>query len=65
MPLALAQPYPNKRIELMVGGPAGGGLDQLSRAFEQALRVAKTIEQPLVIVNTGCGAGNAAKADVH
>jgi len=65
VPLALAQPYPNKRIELIVGGPAGGGLDQLSRAFEQALREAKTIEQPLVIVNMGGGAGNAAKAYVH
>ena len=64
-PLAMAQAYPHKSVQLIVGGPAGGGLDQLSRAFEQALRESKTIEQPLVIVNMGGGAGNAAKAYVH
>jgi putative tricarboxylic transport membrane protein len=65
VPAAMAQQYPNKPLQLIVGGPAGGGLDQLSRAFEQALREAKTVEQPLVIVNMGGGAGNAAKAFVH
>lgn len=64
-PAVLAQAYPNKPLQLIVGGPAGGGLDQLSRAFEQALRESKTIEQPLIIVNMGAGAGNAAKAFVH
>jgi putative tricarboxylic transport membrane protein len=55
-------PYPNKRIELVVAGGAGGGLDLVGRAFEQALRETRTVEQPLVILNMGAGAGNAAKA---
>ena len=65
VPLAVAQPYPVKPLQLVVGGPAGGGLDQLSRAFEQALRESKSIEQPLVIVNMGAGAGNQAKIFVN
>src|SRR3954453_8117945 len=53
--------YPSKRIELVVAGGAGGGLDLVGRAFEQALRDTRTIDQPLVILNMGAGGGNAAK----
>ena len=65
LPVAMAQNYPARPLQMIVGGPAGGGLDQLSRAFEQALRQSKLIGQPLIIVNMGGGAGNAAKAFVH
>ena len=57
-------PYPGKRIEMVVAGGAGGGLDLVGRAFEQALRETKLLEQPVVILNMGAGAGNAAKAYV-
>src|SRR5438128_2694403 len=61
--LAHAQPaaYPAKRIELVVAGGAGGGLDLVGRAFEQALRDTHAIREPLVILNMGAGGGNAAK----
>jgi putative tricarboxylic transport membrane protein len=63
---AAAQPgrYPSKRIDFIVAGGAGGGLDLVGRAFEQALRETRTVEQPIVIVNMGAGAGNAAKTQI-
>ena len=56
-----AEPYPAKRIELVVAGGAGGGLDLVGRALEQALRETKTIDKPMVILNMGAGGGNTAK----
>lgn len=58
-------PFPSKRIEFVVAGGSGGGLDLVGRAFEQALRETKTIEQPIVIVNMGAGGGNAAKTYIQ
>lgn len=57
--------YPGKRIELIVAGGAGGGLDLVGRAFEQAARETRLVEQPIVVVNMGAGAGNAAKTHVY
>jgi putative tricarboxylic transport membrane protein len=59
-----AQTYPAKRIELVVAGGAGGGLDLVGRELEQALRGSKVVEQPIVIMNIGAGGGNAAKTYV-
>jgi putative tricarboxylic transport membrane protein len=58
-------PYPAKRIDLIVAAGAGGGLDLVGRALEQALRETRAVDQPLVIVNMGGGAGNTAKSYVH
>jgi putative tricarboxylic transport membrane protein len=67
-----AQTYPSKRIEFVVAGGAGGGLDLVGRELEQAMRESKVTEQPIVIVNMGAGGGNAAttyvqrhKGDAH
>src|SRR3954469_24447796 len=60
-----AQTYPSKRIEFVVAGGAGGGLDLVGRELEQAMRERKVTEQPIVIVNMGAGGGNAAKTYVQ
>lgn len=54
-----------KRIDFVVAGGAGGGLDLVGRAFEQALRDTRAFEQPIVILNMGAGGGNAAKTHVQ
>jgi putative tricarboxylic transport membrane protein len=71
-PPVLAQAYPSKRIEFVVAGGAGGGLDLVGRELEQAMRETKVTDQPIVIVNMGAGGGNAAttyvqrhKGDAH
>jgi putative tricarboxylic transport membrane protein len=56
---------PGKRIDFVVAGGAGGGLDLVGRAFEQALHETRAFEQPLVILNMGAGGGNTAKAHVQ
>jgi putative tricarboxylic transport membrane protein len=60
-----ADSYPSKRVELVVAGGAGGGLDLVGRALEQALRDTKTVAQPIVIVNMAGGAGNTAKTYIQ
>lgn len=56
---------PGKRIDFVVAGGAGGGLDLVGRAFEQALRDTGAFKQPIVILNNGGGGGNAATAYVQ
>ncbi|WP_119154096.1 tripartite tricarboxylate transporter substrate binding protein [Caldimonas tepidiphila] len=53
-PLAAAQDYPARTIELVVPYPAGGGTDAVARAFAESLK--KHLPQPVVISNkTGAG----------
>ena len=53
--LASAQGYPNKPVKLLVGFPAGGGLDVLARIVGQ--RVSEQWGQPIIIENKP-GAGS-------
>ena len=53
--LASAQGYPNKPVKLLVGFPAGGGLDVLARIVSQ--RVSEQWGQPIIIENKP-GAGS-------
>jgi putative tricarboxylic transport membrane protein len=62
---ANAASYPDKPIEMVVAGSAGGGLDLLGRALDGALHEAKLLNQPIVIKNMGGAGGNVAKAYVH
>ena len=56
-----AQPYPNKPVKLLVGFPAGGGLDVLARIVGQ--RVSEQWGQP-VIVDNRPGAGSNIAGDI-
>jgi putative tricarboxylic transport membrane protein len=65
-PLALqAAAYPDKPIEMVAAGAAGGGLDLTARALETALRETKLFPQTFVIKNVGGAGGNVARAQVH
>ena len=57
---ALAQPYPNKPIRLVIPWPAGGPTDVIGRVFAEPL--AKVLGQPIVVDNRG-GASGAIGAD--
>jgi putative tricarboxylic transport membrane protein len=57
--------YPQKPIEMVVAGNAGGGLDLLGRAMDSALHEAKLLNQPFAIKNMGGAGGNLAKAYTH
>jgi len=57
--------YPERRIEVVAAGAAGGGLDAASRALDLALHEAKLLDQPMVITNMQGAAGDAAKNYVH
>ena len=59
--LASAQNYPNKPVKLLVGFPAGGGLDVLARIVGQ--RVSEQWGQPIIIENKP-GAGSNIAGDV-
>lgn len=49
-PLALAQAdYPSKRIEVLVGFPAGGGTDLLARVLSEEAR--KNLGREIIVVN--------------
>jgi putative tricarboxylic transport membrane protein len=65
--VASAQPVlvPGKRIDFVVAGGAGGGLDLVGRAFEQAVRDTRTFDQPIVVLNMGQGGGNTATSYVQ
>ncbi len=53
-PLAIAQPYPSRPIEIVVPVAAGGGTDTLARTL--GARVQEALKQPLLVVNrTGAG----------
>ena len=56
--LAVAQPYPNRQVRLVVPAPPGGGTDALGRALAQKLT--EGFGQPVVVDNRGGAAGNIA-----
>ena len=55
-----AQPYPSKPVRLLVGYPAGGGMDAIGRIFAQ--KAAEDLGQPMVVENRP-GASGAVAAD--
>ena len=57
---AIAQPYPNRPIRLIVADAPGGAPDQLARLLAQ--RISETIGQQVVVENRA-GAGGALGAD--
>lgn len=57
--------YPEKSIEMVVAGSAGGGLDSTGRALDAALRDAKLFSESFVIKNVGGAGGNVARTQVH
>lgn len=59
--VASAQPYPNRPVKLLVGFPAGGGLDVLARIVGQ--RVSEQWGQPIIIDNRP-GAGSNIAGDL-
>jgi len=60
-----AAAYPEKTVEIVAAGNAGGGLDLTARALETALREAKLFPETFVIKNVGGAGGNVARAQVH
>lgn len=62
---AHAAAYPDKTIEMVVAGSAGGGLDLLGRALDNALHETKLMQQPFVIKNMGGAGGNVAKSYIN
>ncbi|MGE3844681.1 MAG: Bug family tripartite tricarboxylate transporter substrate binding protein [Vicinamibacterales bacterium] len=57
---ALGGDYPQRPIRILVGYPAGGGIDTITRLFAE--RFSATIKQPVVIENRG-GAGGMVAAE--
>ena len=57
--------YPDKPIEMVVAGSAGGGLDLLGRALDASLHQTKLLDQTFVIKNMGGAGGNLAKSYIH
>ena len=56
-----AQPYPNRPVKLLVGFPAGGGLDVLARIVGQ--RISEQWGQPIIVDNRP-GAGSNIAGDL-
>jgi len=63
--LVRAAAYPEKSVEMVVAGSAGGGLDLVGRALEATLREAKLFGQPFAIKNMGGAGGNLAKTYIN
>lgn len=61
----MAAGYPDKTVEMVVAGGAGGGLDLTGRAMETALREAKLFPQTFTIKNVGGAGGNLARTQVN
>src|SRR5438046_4065865 len=55
-----AQTYPSKPIRLLVGYPAGGGMDGIARVFAQ--KISEDLGQQMVVENRA-GASGAIAAD--
>ena len=53
---ALAQPYPNRSIRIIVPFPPGGGADTLARPLAERLRV--RLAQPVILENRSGAASN-------
>ena len=62
---AQAAQFPSRTVEIVAAGNAGGGLDLVARALDQALREEKLFNQSFVINNMGGAGGNLAKNYVH
>jgi tripartite-type tricarboxylate transporter receptor subunit TctC len=60
--VALAQPFPDRPIQLYVPVGAGGFTDTLGRSVAQ--KVSETLGQPVVVVNNAAGGGIAAAQQV-
>ncbi len=54
---ALAQQFPSKPIEIVVGGSAGGGWDTTARAIAKALQDEKIVTVPITVLNKSGGSG--------
>lgn len=54
--------YPEKTIEFVAAGSAGGGLDLMARSVDKALKDAGLQDQPFIIKNQGGGGGNPARS---
>jgi tripartite-type tricarboxylate transporter receptor subunit TctC len=54
--VALAQPYPNHPIKMVVPFPPGGGFDGIARPFAERLSVA--LGQPVIVDNRPGAGGN-------
>ena len=61
----LAAGFPEKPVEMVVAGNAGGGLDLTGRAIEAAMREAKLFPESFAIKNVGGAGGNVARTQVH
>ena len=55
---ALAQPFPNRPVRMVIGFPPGGGSDQVGRPLAQ--RMPDVLGQPVVVENRGGANGNLA-----
>lgn len=64
-PSGFAAGFPERPVEMVVAGSAGGGLDLTGRALETALREAKLFPQNFVIKNVGGAGGNVARTQVN
>ena len=64
-PSVFAAGFPERPVEMVVAGSAGGGLDLTGRALETALREAKLFPQNFVIKNVGGAGGNVARTQVN
>ena len=69
---ALAAWEPTKTVEFIVPAGTGGGADQMARITQAIIAKHKLMKQPMVVVNTGGGAGaegfldaKSAKGDPH
>src|SRR3982751_214722 len=62
LPLAHAQPYPNRPVRLVIAAAPGGSTDLLGRVFAQ--RLSERMGQPFVPENRGGGGGAVAAEDV-
>jgi tripartite-type tricarboxylate transporter receptor subunit TctC len=61
-PVAVAQPFPNKPIHLVIPYPAGGGTDVMARIL--AKRVGETIGQQVIVENKPGASGSIGAAAV-
>jgi tripartite-type tricarboxylate transporter receptor subunit TctC len=59
---AVAQDYPNRPIRIVVGFPAGGGVDTVARVIGNDM--SKSLGQPIVVENKPGAAGTLGAADV-